>query len=390
VFNKKTLALLIITIFLAATPVFSVMEPAVFTFNGQGYGHGLGLSQYGARGFALRNFNYVQILATYYQQTQLSKAKSQTIRVLVASKRSQVNFSAPTNFSVYSEPLKRKYAFHAGQNYQVTVKGGRLLIKNVNSHKDVGLFTQPLQISSQKGVQLISTDDNGRPNNPYRGFLRLLNIGNRIYAVNHLNSEHYLFGVITREMPLGWPAEALKSQAVAARSFALSSLNANKFYDVYTTTTSQVYGGLSAETPQSVQAVKNTANQVLTFQNQIIKAFYHSSSGGFTENNENVWGSKPLPWLRGVSSPYEGNEVLWPYPVSFSAAFLEKKLGAYSNIRTWGVRGVLNDLVIEKQGISPRVLVIRIVGSGGISYISGEKLRKFMGLRSTWFSISKS
>lgn len=379
-FSKKTLALLIITILLAASPASSFIEPAVFTFYGQGYGHGLGLSQFGAKGFALNNFNYRQILATYYRQTQLAKVKSQSIRVLVASKRTQINISAPADFTVYSEPLKKKYAFHGGQNYQVTLKGGRLLIKNLNSAKEVGLFTQPLQILSQKGVQLISTDDNGRSNNAYRGLMRLLNIGNRIYAVNHLNSEHYLFGVITREMPFGWPAEALKSQAVAARSFALASINPTKFYDVYTTASSQVYGGLSAETVQSVQAVKATAAQVLTYQNQIIKAFYHSSSGGFTENNENIWGGKPLPWLRGVSSPYEGNEVVWPYPVSFSGAFLEKKLG---------VKGVLGDLVIERKGISPRALTVRVIGSGGITYISGEKLRKALGLRSTWFNISK-
>jgi len=136
----------------------------------------------------------------------------------------------------------------------------------------------------------------------YRGRTQIVAVGNQLTAVNYVDLEHYLYSVVGSEMPVNWPMEALKAQAVAARTYALykRQQGGNAIFDVGDTTTWQVYKGLEEEANTTQSAVNATTGQVLTHNGQIIEAVFHSSSGGHTENVEDVW-SSPRPYLRGVA-----------------------------------------------------------------------------------------
>src|SRR3972149_5761454 len=140
----------------------------------------------------------------------------------------------------------------------------------------------------------------------YRGAIELRRAPEgKLTAINELDVEQYLYGVLKMEVDAGWPAEALKAQAVAARTLALQSLGrfAAEGYDLRATTDSQVYGGISAEDPRTTAAVDATRDIIMTHTGRPIFAAYHSDSGGATESSEFVWG-QPYPYLRGVPDPY--------------------------------------------------------------------------------------
>jgi SpoIID/LytB domain protein len=180
-------------------------------------------------------------------------------------------------------------------------------------------------------------------------------------------------------MPDRWPGEALKSQAIVARTYALSHLQQGGDFDLYPDTRSQVYGGIAAESQSATDAVNGTAGQVVLYQGEPAETFFSSSSGGRTANVQDVWsGSKPLPYLVSVPDPYD---TLSPYhdwgPMRFGAAQLGKRLGA---------RGTLLDVRTDSAA-DGRVRTLTLVGSKGTKTISGSTARAAMGLRSTWFTI---
>ena len=135
----------------------------------------------------------------------------------------------------------------------------------------------------------------------YRGDLIIYNIDNKLTVVNSLPLEEYLMGVVPSEMPSKWNMEAHKAQAIAARSYALANLNkrGSKGYDLKDTPLDQAYGGATAETPQTTRAVLSTRGEVLTYDNKIIPAYYHASSGGKTMSAGKVW-NHDLPYIKSV------------------------------------------------------------------------------------------
>lgn len=147
---------------------------------------------------------------------------------------------------------------------------------------------------------------------PYRGVAEVaLNSGGTLAGINELYIEDYLYGVVPRELgPIAYPfLEALKAQSVAARTFAMRGLRrrANDGYDLLATTADQVYGGLNAEHPLSTQAVDETRGLVARHNGALIEALYFSTSGGFTADNEEVFNSAPVMYLRGVPDAERGN-----------------------------------------------------------------------------------
>ena len=166
-------------------------------------------------------------------------------------------------------------------------------------------------------------------------------------------------GVVASEMPSSWSPEALKAQAVAARTYAITSNVGGDGYGLYSDTRSQAYGGVAAETPSTDAAVAATRGQIVTYNGAPATTFFSSSSGGYTENIENVWlGSTPEPWLRGVSDPYDGaggNPYhRWSYTLTLSAA--ARDLGSL-------VKGALVGIQMTKRGVSPRVVSAQVVGT---------------------------
>ena len=135
----------------------------------------------------------------------------------------------------------------------------------------------------------------------YRGDIMIYNFEGRLTIVNNLPLEEYLLGVVPSEMPSKWNIEAQKAQAIAARSYAIANLNkrGSRGYDLKDTPQDQAYGGATSETPQTTHAVLSTRGEVLTYDDKIIPAYYHASSGGKTIGAGEVW-NHDLPYIRSV------------------------------------------------------------------------------------------
>lgn len=221
----------------------------------------------------------------------------------------------------------------------------------------------------------------------YRGRVLLTPSSNGLTAVNYVDMEEYLYSVVASEMPASWNLEALKAQAVAARSYALNKQQktASGLYDVQDTTASQVYKGVAAETESTREAVRSTDSQVLTYGGKVIEAVFHSSSGGHTENSENVW-SSALPYLRGVPD-FDQNAPVFQWSQQFSEPQLRSKLAAQFGQDIYNLGNIV---AIAPAVSSPhgRLKTLSVQGDRGSRTLNATQVRQALGLRSTLFTAS--
>jgi len=229
---------------------------------------------------------------------------------------------------------------------------------------------------------------------PYRGAIELRRTAAvRLTAINELSIEQYLYGVIKGEIDPRWPPEAVKAQAVAARTLAFENLISAhakypaEGYVLRATTDSQVYLGVAGEDPAAIAAVDATRGIVATFRSRPIFAAYHSNSGGHTEDSENVWGT-PHPYLRGVPDPYALDEPGTQWTARLSLSTIEadvRRLGVY----TTGL------MAIEPGRVTPwgRAVTVRLLEEGGRTQeIGANQFRLAVGpglIRSTMFTITR-
>lgn len=213
----------------------------------------------------------------------------------------------------------------------------------------------------------------------YRGRVLLTRQGSGITAVNYVDIEDYLYSVVGAEAVPSWPQEALKAQAVAARTYALYKRNTSKnsVFDLDTTTATQVYKGLGSEYTTTHQAVKATNGQIMTYSNQPILAVFHSSSGGHTENVEDIWTS-PLPYLRGVVD-YDQTAPVFQWNKTISPSSISRIAGGVGNVRA---------LVPQKTTPQGRIVTMQVVGDRSTKTVAGSDLRSALDLRSTLFRVS--
>ncbi len=250
----------------------------IITFAGSGTEHGLGMSQYGAKGFAEHGHNYRQILSHYYQGSSLGSVGS--------------------------------------------------------------------------------------------------------FQTNYGESEDYVARVVAGEINGSWPMETLKAQAIAARSYVYKNPQAQDC-----TPRTQACGSPNDRIRQA-----ETKGEVLTYGGQVIQAFFHSTSGGWTENNENVWGGTPLPWLRGVPSPYETESPHWDWRTK---SYTKDQMASILNQDSRTSVGALQTIKIVGRGVSGRVTSVQIVGTNGtVKTVSGPTFKSVFnnyspadenGLRNTLF-----
>lgn len=212
----------------------------------------------------------------------------------------------------------------------------------------------------------------------YRGRLVLVPSAGGLTAVNAVDLEQYLYSVLGAEMSPSWPLEALKAQAVAARTYALYQRQnrGNSVYDVGDDTYWQVYLGLEKEATSTHTAVQATAGQVLVHNGQLIEAVFHSSSGGHTENVEDVW-SDPRPYLRGVRD-YDAGAPVYQWVETFSSDRISSRIS--------GV-GTVMSMKAESTTPQGRIVTMRVVGDAGERVLDGEDLRQALNLRSTHFRV---
>jgi stage II sporulation protein D len=352
--------------------VHKAAKARAWVVNGAGFGHGVGLSQYGAYGYAKHGFKYDQILTHYYTGTTIGSTTDKSIRVLLRDGARSVAFrGAGSACGVGLSPGKGYVAKRKGSGVVVRNKKGRRIARCGAAMTAVG---SPTVTVSGKGT--------------YRGSLEVRASGSGLAAINVVVLEDYVRGVVSRESPASWPLEALKAQAVAVRSYALSTGIRGGTFDVYDDTRSQAYGGVAAETAKTDNAVNATHLQVVMYGTKIAQTFFFSTSGGHTENNEFSslgFGQPAIPYLRGVDDPYEADAGS-PYE-HWKRKFSIGRMN--SALHSIGLRGKLKNVTVTQRGTSPRIVRANLVGTGGTATVNGPQLRDALGLPDTWAFFKK-
>ncbi len=237
----------------------------------------------------------------------------------------------------------------------------------------------------------------------YRGDVEFRVQGKGITVINELPLEEYLYGVVPREMPADWPAEAQKAQAVAARSYALAMLGTYKEYgfDLLSTQLNQVYGGFNAEHPNSSRAVDETRGQVLYCRDKPVSAYFHSSSGGFIEYSQDVW-REAVDFLKAKPDPYDNNDKHYNWLVVYSQEQLVNQLKDRRDLYNREgdperVFARVDDIeVLEKTSSGARVKKIRITGQDAagkplsVELSNADRVRAALGLKSAFFELTKT
>ncbi|HVE92153.1 MAG TPA: SpoIID/LytB domain-containing protein [Actinomycetota bacterium] len=380
----------------------SPAQAADYTFVGSGWGHGLGMSQWGAKGGADAGASYSSILGRYYSGTAVqSKAMPAEIRIGLVQGASSISIGGSGRFDFVMDG--RAFATgSAGQTWSVTPgSDGSFAVRSPSGQTTrVGNASKWVAVRFQPYGTVLTTSG-GRYKH---GWLELnvqsTSSGYRLISILHPPFEAYLYGL--GEVPSSWPVEALKAQATAARTYALekmlrvgvrSSCNCHLYDD----TRDQAYIGYDKETASGGSrwrsAVDSTAGKVVTYDGRPIQAYYSSSSGGHTEHNENVWGGSALPYLRGVSDPWD--RAVSPYidwRVTYTKSELETKLNSSASTAVGSLSSIE---LLDPKGVSGRIGRVidssrggvRITGSSGVKRVSGDTVRSVLGLRSTLFRI---
>jgi stage II sporulation protein D len=336
---------------------------AVFLVSGRGWGHGVGMSQYGAYGQARAGRTYDQILGHYYSGTTIGKAGRKEVRVLLAEGRRAVTISSTLPYVAVDA---------SGATYKLP-KGPLTLRSDLSMPPALGpaLAVAPLVVRpAKKGVLALDGKS-------YRGKLELVPQGGFLRVVNVVALEDYLQGVVAGEVPYTWPAEVLKAQAVAARSYALANLVKGKPFDLYSDVRSQVYLGVAGEKPSTTAAVTDTAGEVVLYGGKVATTYYFSTSGGRTASAADVFGfsvpylvSRPDPWDK--ASPHHR----WG-PILLGARTLQAKVGATAR-------------VIDATGAatpSGRLRALVVQTTAGPQSVPASLLRTALALRSTWITV---
>ena len=368
--SRLRLSLVCVLVCLAAVPA-TAPAASRFVIRGAGFGHGVGMSQYGAYGFALHGVGYRDILAHYYTGTAIGTMPSREIRVLLQSPRGNASFSGADRAG--------DRRLDPARTYLARGRGDVVDLLSARGHR-LATFGAPLRVTGPAPLTLRGRAGNGRVNGQYRGALEFLpgRFGG-VNAVNAVNLDDYVQGVVPAESPASWPLDALKAQAVAARTYAVTTSKGGVGWDQYPDTRSQVYAGVGGEQPSSNQAVAETRGEVVTYQGQPVVTYFFSTSGGQTENVENTpLGTAPKPWLKSVDDPYDdvSPKHRWG-PVRMSLTGAGRKLRGL-------VKGRFRGVKVVQRGASPRVVAADILGSRGHTRVNGATLRARFGLFDTW------
>jgi len=351
-----------------AAPARAAPTPAtVFVLAGGGWGHGVGMSQWGAYGQAKAGRDYRAILGHYYRGTTLATGTTapERVRVLIADGVGTVTLSSTEPIVAVDGAGKRH---RLGRAVELDAKL-RLPIGPKEKPKAV---PGPVELEPTRGASLAY---GGRA---FRGTFRVLPSGSSLQLVNVVRLEAYLLGVVPVEMPKDWPLEALKAQAVAARTFAVGKSLAGRTFDLYADWRSQAYYGIGSEAPGSSQAVRETRSQILTYDGRPAQVFYFSSSGGRTLSALDVFGSD-VPYLHAVEDPWDDVSPHHRWP--------SRLLSSAQAAKLFGLGATMADASLV-PGSSGRPAVLRLTtAGGGTTELRLADVRSRLGLKSTGFTL---
>lgn len=336
------------------------------------------------------------------------EAASRTIRVLLDRNPGVVEFQVEQgSYQLVDD--------HSGQEIATATSGVKWTVRQDGSTlqllKDgapAGSFNGPIQLKpARAGLNLFSYRGNR-----YRGSLSILRGEGGLLVINIVDLEQYLYGVVGKEMPASAALEALKAQAVIARTYAITRMQPSQLYDVTDDTSTQVYGGYEAEVnygaarDKVLQAVDSTRGEVIYYDGKVIQAYFHANAGGYTEDSENVW-SNPLPYLRGVPSPDDDWAVKYPYQTpggypanTYNWTVTLTRQQVQDQVNSWlagqgkGAVGDVVDLGLsrlgrdgQKETVSGRVTRMDIRTTTGTAQAFRDGIRAVFGLKSTLFTV---
>lgn len=387
---RKALAFLLVASAVTLGPVSAAHADDSFTFFGGGFGHGLGMSQWGAYGLAQQGWNPDKILTHYYSHTRVGQADAppRNLRIGLVQGQSKIRLQAQgggvdlllgdpkTGDVVGTIPSGDRWIVREdNQQFKVTDASGAVVAT-------VGGPSTELFVSYPNAMVKIPEAFHTYNRGSIEFALYSCGAACDMRAVLTITPQEYLYGL--GEVPSSWPMQAMKAQAVAARTYAFTKAAAGQHRSgcdcaLYASSYDQVYaawdkeGGLDGD--RWVQAVDDTDNQIVIYQGQSIQAFYMSSSGGFTEDNENVWGGTPIQYLRGVCDPGDytsaNPNATWTVTLSASEVTHDLRL----NI------GTVSAFTNVQRGVSGRIISTTVKGDAGTASISGATLRSDLGLQ---------
>jgi stage II sporulation protein D len=373
-----------------AQPAPTAPAPDWLSLRGHGFGHGHGLSQHGAQGGALRGRTYREILAHYYPGTEMDRVHGR-IRVLItADTTSDVKVSPARGLTLRDRADGHTWLLPDGERIDRwrILRDGR-----VQARRPAGWSTWDIpgrstlrgegELFAAGPLTLWVPTAYGPEAVRYRGVLRAAQPEPGSPArdtVNVLRMDAYLRGVVASEMPAYWEQAALRSQAVAARTYAayLRAQYRDRYYHTCDTTSCQVYGGVDDEQPTTDAAVRATSRQILRYAGAPAFTQFSASSGGYTASGGRPYlPARPDPW-----DDWPGNTV-HDWTETVNTARLEQRYPRLGQLL--GVQVTRRDGNGEWNG---RVLRMRLDGSRDDVAISGDEFRAVYGLRSTWFVIT--
>lgn len=345
-----------------------------YKFSGKGWGHSVGMTQYGAKGMAEQGFIYKDILNYYYTDIELEIQETQntSIRVALNLDVSNTSVSSTDEYTLLDKATGDiLLKVPSGVITDISVSNGSLVLHNTIS-----------TVKTSNDVQLLTDGLIRYKNNKYEGVLDIsMSSKNNIDVINSVHLEKYLRGVVPYEISYSWPMESIKAQTVAARTYALKRVNPTKKFDVYDTVQSQVYKGVNFTHEKIDNAIMETDGVVITHNDRLIDALYSASAGGHTIDSGDIWND--VPYLKGKPDPYDTSrysQEWWSYEVSLidmSKVFTE--VGVVQSIE-----------VVEYK--NERASKVKIVGDKSEITVSGYTFRSRLGynnMKSAMFIFSE-
>lgn len=328
---------------------------------------------------------FLSLSGAPFSVTAAAKQSEPLIRVGILTNQVSILVSADTPFELVDSRGKSVGKFKMQEKVAVSARTAGFAI-NGALIETASISVQPTADNRDASIEV-----NKRR---YRGDIDIYRTNGKagLTAVNTLPLEQYLYGIIAKEVLPDWPVEAIKAQAVAARTYALANKNKHQSdrFDVCATTDCQVYGGRDGEVSRASQAVDDTRGIVAMYRGKLIFAYFHSSGGGYTESSENVWGAY-LPYLRAVPD-FDQKSPRYKWERTYKPEELEQLLrnAGYDigKLQVFELSKFLKAPVQEQdRGISGRVKSIHITGSQGTVTVSGSRFRTLLGLPSALFDI---
>jgi SpoIID/LytB domain protein len=363
--RRARIAVLALALLAAGTLPPTAAGAVTWIIKGGGFGHGVGMSAYGAYGYGLHGADYRQILGHYFRGIRLTEMRSAPlVRVLLTTSSGDVSFSGATAAcSRKLEPSRIYTAHRRGSSVRLLSSSDKLLARC-----EERLHADSASMIRIEGVGV------------YRGALETVPSGASLNVINVLNVNNYARGSLPAEVPPEWPMATLRAFAIAQRSIALSADVGGEGYDLYPDTRTQVYEGVKVESERTDHAVRSTKSQVATYGGEIAQTTYFSSSGGRTESG--FLGAPDVPYLQSVADPYDYYSPQHRWSFRFSQAEMNARLGFY-------VPGALRAIRVTKRGESPRIDYAKLIGTAGAATVRGDTLAAALGLFDRWAYFTK-